>query len=311
MPVTVQIPETEAFQEVILPLDYVAGMITLGNYFYVIGGTVPGWIVQIDKSNLSSYTILNFPNDGKHVLPIDLCHSAGIIYVLFRNFDVPPDEPQNFQLTIGKVSIASFAILSDFVDTHGSYLPQAGSISTDDTYLYVTVWQPSDLLRYRLSDANLTVTSLGAFIQPSCIRYSNSKLFLTGQDTPSTQWVMRMSTALAIEQSNIFEMPDGEFLEGQFAVLGNYIWITNRGFNGIVKRILKTDLTNITDIASGQTARGNAINHDGTNVWSLYENGRGARINPSNSEIGIYTVNPTQEFQREITGDGTYIFTAT
>lgn len=315
MPVTVQIPETAEFQEVLFPsLEVVRGILRVGNYIYIIGGLFgPGWIVQADKSNLSSYTILTFPNDDKHLIPIDLCHapSTGHIYIIFRNVDVPANEPQNFQLTIGRVTTAvPFSILSDFVDVHGTYLPQAGSVTTDDTFLYVTVSQPPNMLRYRLTDANLTVTSLASFTFPGCIRYSDNKLFLTGLTLPETQWVMRMSTLLSVEQSTTIGAPGGLVLEGNFGVSTSHLWMGNFRTDGILKKILKTDLTNMADVATGQLSRGVSVDNDGTNIWELFQNGRAARVNPSTSAVSLYTVNTNQDFHREITGDGTFVFAA-
>lgn len=312
MPVTVQIPDTSQTQEVTFPsLNNVNGMITAGDFVYLIGSADaigPGWIIQARKTDVTDYTLLTFPNDDKHLVPIDLCHSAGTIYVLFRNIDVAPSETTEFQLTVGRVSTASpFTILSDFVDIADTYLPQAGALTTDDTYLYVCVWQPSDVLRFRLSDAALTVGSLGILSRPHSIRYASNKLFLTGLNT-NLQWVARMSLGLTIEQSVTFSVPDGQQLEGPMGVSINDLWIGTRKIDGILRRVTQSTLA-ITELATGQLSKGSDVENDGTNIWELFENGRAARINP-NAEISLYTVNPDQDFYRQITGDGIFVFAA-
>lgn len=306
MPVTVQIPDTSAFQEATLstlfdPFD----LIVVGDYVYACGGLIPGWIVRLNKSDLSINSTLNFPNDDKHKNPIAMVHANGVIYVLFRNSDTP--DIFDYQLTIGTVTAGtSFAIGADFVNTTGVYLPQGGSITTDNTYLYACVWQPASVLRYRLTDANLTVLSLGALPQPSCIRYSSSKIYVGGGG-----WIARLSLALAIEQQTTYTVTLSQTLQDDtFAVSDSHLWLGNFSTDGLIKRILKSDLTVQNDIATGQLSRSAGVDTDETNIWELFENGRAARINPNTSEVSLYTVNPNQDYHQEIAGDGTYVFAA-
>lgn len=317
MPVTVQIPDTSAFLETTLAdFDVPEGVFSTGGFLYGIGkgvGSV-GKFFKMDKTTFASPAFLTFADDGKHFAPVDFCYvpaPTNRFYVLFRNGDTG-------QLTVGKINPDTPAIEADFknVDLTGDFHFGPGSLTTDNTYLYIASFHddPSQILKYRLSDAVFILNgpATGA-TQVHCIRHADGKIFVSGL-APSLEEaiVLRMNAStLEVEQSKIFSWATGEFAIDKFGVSANHIWVGNRNTSGIVKRFLKTNLDDVADIATSQASKCGAVDWDGANIWALFENGRAARINPNDSTVALYTVNEGQGFQREITGDGTYIFTAT
>ncbi len=313
MPVSATIPVTEDYREAIIPLaeaSHFTGLIYVNGYLFACSETGVGKLLKIKADDFSIRTSLTFPNDNKHIGPVDLCYAASTdrIYVLFRNGD-------SGQLTISKTDPDTMTFESDFknVDLTGDFTVGPGSITTDNASLYVASFHddPSQVTKYRLSDglfqANGQVTG---FTQAHCIRYSSNKLYATGLRPPVDCWAARLSAGpIALEASTTFAAPEGEFAVDDFGVSSDSIWVGNRDAAGVVRKISKTDFTSITQLATTQLSKCTCVEAGGNDIWALYENGRGVRFNPGTNEQAIYTVNPGEGYQLEIVGDGTYLYT--
>lgn len=309
MSVTVQIPDTGAFLETtVADFSNVSGLIQVGNFLHMCGGLATGKYLKIAK-DFSSHTTLTFPGDGKHEVAFDLVYAPAPIdriYVLFLN-------DSGTQMTIGTVNPNTPAIEADFLnqdsggDVHGII-----GIATDNLNLYVVSQTdtPSQLLKYPLPSGVGSSVPITGFTLASGIRYANGKLFVHGTQV-GTAWITRhLASTLALEQSTTTPGVGGAGHTHEFSVAGSYLWLGSNETNGIIRRYSQSDLS-LTQILTQQASKSVEVDFDGTNVWSLFENGRAARINPNNSAVSLYTVNQGQGYQREITRDGNYIFTAT
>jgi hypothetical protein len=311
MPVNVTIPIPADYREITtVGFDHISGLILVGTSLYACGGLATGKFLKVDNG-LTTSTILTFPSDGKHEVPIDICHapSTNTVYVLFANAG-------NGQVTIGTVNVAVSppVIGADFlnIDLTGDFTGPI-SLATDNEFLYFIseVDSPSHIEKYRLSNGTYVADGpITGFTGATGIRHSGGKLFIKGVQAPSTAWVVRMTTALAVEQSTTFDADAGAGLTHDFGVSGSHIWLGSKDTLGIVRRFLQSDLTRVSNLSTGQSSKCTEAESDGTNIWAFFENGRGVRINPSTSEQRIYTLNDGQGFQSEMTGDGTYQYTA-
>jgi len=311
MPVNVTIPIPADYREITtVGFDHISGLILVGTSLYACGGLATGKFLKVDNG-LTTSTILTFPSDGKHEVPIDLCYapSTGKVYVLFGNAG-------DGQITIGTVNVAVSppVIGADFVNVDATPdFTGPISIATDNTYLYIVseVDITSQIFKYLLTNAaTASAGVVTGFTGANGIRYSGGKLFIKGVQAPSTAWVVRMTTALAVEQSTTFDADAGAGLTHDFGVSGSHIWLGSKDTLGIVRRFLQSDLAQVSNLSTGQSSKCTEAESDGSNIWAFFENGRGVRINPSTSEQRIYTLNDGQGFQSEMTGDGTYQYTA-
>lgn len=313
MPVTVQIPDTGAFLEATFTqLSNPTAIIAVGNYIYCCGSEAGiAKLIRVNKDNFADFSIFTFPNDGKHVSPVDMCHapSTNKIYVLFRNGD-------DIRLAVAEVSSVTGTMTSSlFIDDTDQQVGPGG-ICTDNTHIYVcTFWgEPSVIYKKNLSTLAFSTGFLTGLTKTKCIRYANGKLFTAGLSDPDQAWVARSdATTLAFEQSSTFPSVEGEFAVDKFGVSASHLWVGNRNTGGIIKRFLQSNLSVVLDVDTRQASKATAVDSDGANIWALFENGKASRINPTVDPPvpQLYTVNPNQGYQREVTGDGIYVFTAT
>lgn len=314
MPVSATIPITADFLQTAATFSFVTELIAHPTNGYIYGCYTPGpasigGIVKISATNYTDITIATFASDGKHINPIDMTYSSTTdrFYVLFRNAD-------DNQLTITAVHPATLA-RTDLINLADEIVgPGPGSICVDTTNLYLLTFvdDPNWSYIYKIPLATGLVTGLVelvGFRMGHCLRLFSGKLFAVGIAQPASEWLMRITTAGVIEESATFAAPEGEFPVDDMGDSADHIWVGNRDHSGIIRKYSKTSFASVELIATGQLDRCTCVKRVGDYVWAAFENGRGVRIKPSNTEQRIYTLNTGQGYHSEFTGTNEFVHT--
>lgn len=325
MPVTVTIPVTADYREVTLALgeaDYLTSICLSPDYIFGVTDEAPAKLVRISRSDFSQRSVLTFANDDEHKNGADVMHVGaavgGGIYVMFRNG--PPNT-----LMISKVDFTTTPMTYTDWWREEDYAAGYGTMTTDDVYVYALVgpFPNAYIARMKLSDQTAVITQIPGVTFGRNLRISGSpaKLYAVGQTDPpddGLMWVRRLrfdTDTLVVEQSatisggNTTVIPNNIGVELQPK---DYIWVGSRDFTGTLKRIQKSNLSNVTTVATAitpSTSSGcRAMEDDNPYVWALFDNGKAVRINTDLPSLEQRTYALSGGFHYRMVSGDPYLF---
>lgn len=248
---------------------------------YVFAGfeTDPGKVIRFNPNNLSDYTVLNFPSDGKHSVVSDLVYSSVTqkLYTVFESLErtvVAEIDPLTLEYT-------------DIIDDNPNVVGIQPCLTVNDDYIFVlSRTSPSRISRYDINDYSKTSLTLTGRNNGHALHYDGEYVYATGVTTPG--WIAKIDPEAMTFVSQAFASGDN-FATDDFSFAGNYVYVGLETTSGEILRIAKNDLSSIEKIVTGIESACYGTFYDGTSIWALFATspGKMAKINPETLAVDV------------------------
>ena len=205
-------------------------MIYLNGYIYVGLMTSPGKLLKIDADDLSSYSVCTFTDDGNHDQIIDAIYSVskGKIYCLFAEYlrtvivEVDPD-------TLEYTTV---------VDS-SSYGCGQGSLTTDESYLYVGLFYDTDVIKIDMSDWSIDDIE-DVIDEIHAIDYDGTNVY----GTTNAGNVLQINPSDLEFTSNALGA-GATIAPDEFAMTATHLYIGVETLTGKIYKVAKSDLSSV------------------------------------------------------------------
>jgi hypothetical protein len=243
-------------------------IVYLNGYIYVGLQILQSKILKINESDLSSYSVLTFPNDGDHDTLMEMVYSSSKdkLYCLFG-------ESKVFVSEVNPNTLA----YSDVIDD-ATYNVAQGSMATDESYLYVVTQGENKIVKYDMSDWSEANNATFTNSSWHAIDYDGTNLYATNTESPAKIAKIVPATLAITEQSL---GTDNNIATDDLCFTNDYVWVGFESGNKDVLKVAKSDLTSTRiEIMRGSACYGTY--YDGTWVWAVYSGTPGyiVRIDP-------------------------------
>jgi hypothetical protein len=250
--------------------------------------TTPAKLIKwADPNDLTTYTVLTFPSDGKHNNADSMTYSAATdrIYVTFKMGTAGAGGASSINVdVVDPDAMTRSAFITDWDWSAGTdFSNKVPVLAANDTHLYILTpgTDVDDLIaRYLLSSGVSPVNTITITGQKGghAMQIDASGV-CCGGTLSSAAWVAVAPLDLASVSST--SVGTG-LIDSESTIQDGYYWVAIETTAGLLRRIKRSDLS-VTNITTGSGAFMLGAHYDGRYVWAV------AELNPGK----IYAVDPT------------------